>query len=250
MGNSMERLDKLLSRQGLGSRSDAKEIVRQGRVFVNGCLCRDPALKTDPAKDMVEVDGQALSLSAFRYGMLNKPAGILTAANDRKAKTVVDLLPQKYKAMELMPVGRLDKDARGLLLFTTDGPLAHFLLSPKRHVAKAYLVRVNGPLSRADAEAFEKGLALSDFIAQPARLDILETGALESRAVVTLKEGKFHQVKRMFLARGLTVTDLQRISFGSLRLDESLPEGGFRELTAQETASLIRDGYGEGDGHA
>jgi len=246
----MERLDKLLSQQGLGSRSDVKEMVRRGRVLVNGRLCFDPGQKTDPLKDTVQVDGQALTLAALRYGMLNKPSGILTAAMDRKAKTVVDLLPPKYRAMGLMPVGRLDKDARGLLLFTTDGPLAHFLLSPKRHVAKEYLVRVDGPLSENDTAAFEKGLTLSDFTAQPAKLDILETGQGESRAMVTIKEGKFHQVKRMFLARGLTVTDLQRISFGSLHLDENLPEASFRELSDLEIAALRQDAYGEGKDHA
>lgn len=246
----MERLDKLLSRQGLGSRSDVREMVRRGRVYVNGRPCLDPGQKTDPDKDTVEVDGRNVSLAAFRYGMLNKPSGVLTAANDRKAKTVVDLLPPIYKAMGLMPVGRLDKDARGLLLFTTDGPLAHFLLSPKRHVAKEYLVRVNGPLSDADVAAFEKGLELSDFTALPAILDILETGPNESRALVTLKEGKFHQVKRMFLSRGVTVTDLQRVSFGSLRLDASLPEGGFRELSGPEIEALRRDAYGEDSTHA
>ncbi len=246
----MERLDKLLSRQGLGSRSDVKELIRRGRVLVNGRPCLDPGLKTDPEKDVVEVDGQNVSLATLRYGMLNKPPGILTAANDRKAKTVMDLLPQNFRAMGLMPVGRLDKDSRGLLLFTTDGPLAHFLLSPRHHVAKEYLVRVNGPLGQADVLAFENGLTLSNFTAQPAKLDILETSLQESRAIVTLKEGKFHQVKRMFLSRGLTVTDLKRISFGSLRLDESLPEGGFRELTDLETAALRRDAYGEDYHHA
>ena len=237
----MERLDKLLSMQGLGSRSDVKELIRRGRVTVNGRPCLDPGQKTDPDKDAVLLDGQAVSLLTLRYGMLNKPAGILTAANDRKAKTVVDLLPPLYRAMGLMPVGRLDKDARGLLFFTTDGPLAHFLLSPRHHVAKEYLVRVDGPLSGADVAAFEKGLQLSDFTAQPARLNILESGPKESRAVVTITEGKFHQVKRMFLSRGLTVTDLQRISFGSLRLDEDLPEGGFRELSGPEVEALCRD---------
>jgi 16S rRNA pseudouridine516 synthase len=246
----MERLDKLLTMQGLGSRSDVKEIIRRGRVKINGKLCSDPGQKTDPEKDVVQVDGQAVNMAVLRYGMFNKPSGILTAANDRKAKTVVDLLPQRYKAMGLMPVGRLDKDARGLLFFTTDGPLAHFLLSPKRHVAKEYLVKVNGPLDGTDVLAFDNGLELSDFTAQPAKLDILVSGPQESRAMVTLKEGKFHQVKRMFLSRGLAVTDLQRVSFGSLRLDESLPEGGFRELSEMEIAALHRDAYGEDQSHA
>jgi 16S rRNA pseudouridine516 synthase len=246
----MERLDKLLAMQGLGSRSDVKEIIRRGRVMLGGRPCFDPGQKIDPEKDAVSVDGQNLSMSVLRYGILNKPSGILTAANDRKAKTVADLLPQRYKAMGLMPVGRLDKDARGLLLFTTDGPLAHFLLSPRHHVAKEYLVRVDGPLHNADVLAFENGLVLSDFTALPARLDILETGPDESKAIVTLKEGKFHQVKRMFLARGRTVTDLKRISFGSLRLNENLPEGGFRELSETEIAALRRDVYKEDQSHA
>lgn len=246
----MERLDKLLALQGLGSRSDVKELIRLGRVNVNDRPCFDPAHKTDPEKDTVLLDGQAVNVAVLGYGMLNKPAGILTAANDRRAKTVLDLIPARYKAMGLMPAGRLDKDARGLLLFTNDGPLAHFLLSPKRHVTKEYLVRVDGPLGDADILAFQYGLALSDFTAQPARLDILESGPRESKAVVTLKEGKFHQVKRMFLARGLTVTDLMRVSFGSLHLDESLPEGCFRELNDMEIAALLRDAYGEDQSNA
>ena len=246
----MERLDKLLTLQGLGSRSDVKEIIRRGRVMLGGRPCMDPGQKIDPEKDIVLLDGQKLNMSVLMYGILNKPSGILTAANDRKAKTVVDLLPDRYRAMGLMPVGRLDKDARGLLLFTTDGPLAHFLLSPRRHVAKEYLVRVDGPLHDEDVRAFKNGLILSDFTAQPAQLDILETGPMESKALVTLKEGKFHQVKRMFLVRGLTVTDLQRISFGSLRLHESLPEGSFRELSDTEIEALRRDAYGEDCSHA
>ncbi len=241
----MARLDKLLCDQGLGTRSDVKELVKRGRVLVNGKICLDPRQKVDPDRDTVQADGQLLSLAAFHYGMLNKPAGILTAAVDKKAKTVADLLPQKVRAMGLMPVGRLDKDARGLLLFTTDGPLAHYLLSPKRHVDKEYRVRVDGPLNAGDVMAFEQGLQLSDFVAKPAKLEILQSGPAESDAIVTINEGKFHQVKRMFLARGRTVLDLQRISFGSLILDPSLPEGGFRELAPAEVDALKRDILGE-----
>ena len=246
----MIRLDKLLCDQGLGTRSSIKDMIKKGRVAVNGQPCLDPGRKIDINADGVVVDGRPLSLAAFRYGMLNKPPGILTAAMDRKAKTVVDLLPPQIRAMGLMPVGRLDKDARGLLLFTTDGPLAHFLLSPKRHVAKNYLVRVDGPLDELDVAAFAKGLQLSDFVAMPATLAIISTSMQESQAMVTIKEGKFHQVKRMFLARGRTVTDLKRMTFGSLQLDEALPEGAFRELTPKEIEALKRDVMGEEDDNA
>jgi len=241
----MIRLDKLLCDQGLGTRSFVKELIKKGRVLVNGKPCLDPGQKVNPDLDEVTADGQRLSLAAFHYGMLNKPPGILTAAVDKKAKTVADILPQKYRAMGLMPVGRLDKDARGLLLFTTDGPLAHFLLSPKRHVDKTYRVKVDGPLTDADVAAFLQGLQLSDFVAKPAKLHILSSGLAESQADVVISEGKFHQVKRMFLARGRTVLDLQRISFGSLVLDGALPEGAFRELTPLEVSALLRDGLGE-----
>lgn len=237
----MERLDKLLSRQGLGSRSGVKETVRKGRVEVNGAVCTDAARKLDPQKDAVAVDGKPLSLVTVCYGMMNKPSGVLTAAMDRNAKTVSDLLPPRYRALGLMPAGRLDKDTTGLLLFTNDGPLAHFLLSPRRHVEKTYLAAVDGPLDEADVKAFEAGIALSDFIALPAGLQILESGPEEATALVTLKEGKFHQVKRMFLNRGREVIRLKRVSFGSLRLDEGLEEGGFRELTAQEVEALKSD---------
>ena len=242
----MERLDKLLSQQGLGSRSEVKEIVRRGRVQVNGIVCTDSARKADPEKDAVTVDGKSLSITTVCYGMMNKPSGVLTAAMDRKAKTVLDLLPPRYRALGLMPAGRLDKDTTGLLFFTNDGPLAHFLLSPRRHVEKTYLATVDGPLFEADVKAFEEGIALSDFVALPAGLQIIESGEQESKALVTVREGKFHQVKRMFLARGREVTELKRISFGSLRLDESLPEGAFRELTVQEIVALKRDAHPEG----
>ena len=245
----MVRLDKVLCDQGLGTRSGVKELIKNGKVLVNGTPCCDPGQKVDLKQDQVTAQGQALSFAAFRYGMLNKPSGILTAAVDKKAKTVIDLLPPKVKAMGLMPVGRLDKDARGLLLFTTDGPLAHFLLSPKRHVEKRYRVKVDGPLTQADAAAFLQGLQLSDFTAKPARLEILQSGPQESQAIVAISEGKFHQVKRMFLARGRTVTDLQRISFGSLLLDDTLPEGSFRELTPQEERALKCDILGEEADH-
>ena len=241
----MIRLDKLLCDQGLGTRSFVKELIKKGCVLVNGKPCLDSGQKVNPERDEVQADGQRVSLAAFHYGMLNKPPGILTAAIDKKAKTVADILPQKYRAMGLMPVGRLDKDARGLLLFTTDGPLAHFLLSPKRHVEKRYRVKVDGPLSEPDIAAFAQGLQLSDFVAKPAKLEILHSGLAESQADVIISEGKFHQVKRMFLARGRTVLDLQRISFGSLVLDEALPEGAFRELTPLEVSALKLNGHGE-----
>lgn len=237
----MERLDKLLCAQGLGSRKEVRQWLHDGRVLVNGEICIDPARKVDPAKETIQADDVFLSIQKEMYIMLNKPPGILTAAMDKRAKTVMDLLPPKYLSSGCMPVGRLDKDTRGLLLCTTDGALAHLLLSPKRHVWKEYQVTVQGRLTQADVDAFSEGIPLNDFTALPAQLTLYQCGEAFSKAVVRIREGKFHQVKRMFLQRGCPVTELRRLSFGSLRLDESLPEGSYRDLTAQEINALKSD---------
>lgn len=229
------RLDKLLSNLGVASRAQVKEIIRKGRVKINGI----PAKKSDTEikeNDLVSVDGKILDTRIERHLMLHKPAGVLTAAEDQRAETVMDLLPRVYSACGCMPVGRLDKDTTGLLLLTTDGELAHRLISPARHVDKVYEARVDGRLTRADAEAFENGIPLKDFTALPARLEIL----CDDRAQVTVQEGKYHQVKRMFGARGKPVLALHRLSFGPIRLDEGLQPGEYRELTDEETAGLYR----------
>jgi len=231
------RLDKLLAQSGERSRADAAKLLRAGRVTVNGQTERDSARKVDAACE-VALDGQPVRNEPFRYYMLHKPAGVLTAARDRSAGTVMDLVPEALARRGVLPVGRLDKDTTGLLLMTNDGALAHRLLSPKRHVWKEYLARVDGPLTNGDTAAFAAGVMLADFTAKPAELTILESGPSESLAVVRLSEGKYHQVKRMFAARGREVLALHRQAFGPLRL--SVEAGEYRRLTGAEVEALRR----------
>lgn len=228
------RLDKLLCFQGLGSRSQAQAMIRKGRVTVDGVVCLDPGQNLDPQVQRVCCDGQALDFRRYRTVMMHKPLGLVTAARDPKLPTVMDLLPPLYPASEVMPVGRLDRDTSGLLLLTNDGQLAHALLSPKRHVPKTYLAQVDGPLSQDDVAAFAQGLVLSDFVALPAQLALLSP----TLAQVTLEEGKYHQVRRMFAARERTVLALKRLSLGPLALDPGLSPGEWRELSEDEVTSL------------
>lgn len=233
----MERLDKLLAGTGKWSRREVKALVRQGLVRVDGRLAASAEDKLDPAAAIITVAGETVALHRFTYVMLHKPAGVLTATEDRKQPTVLDLLPPELRRIGLAPVGRLDKDTEGLLLLTNDGELAHRLLSPKYHVDKRYLARVDGELSAEDAEAFARGMTLGD------GLECLPTGleVLPDRVcVVTLREGKFHQVKRMLAARGAPVLYLKRLSMGPLTLDDSLAAGAYRLLRAEEISALYR----------
>lgn len=231
--NGAERLDKLLAGSGLVSRREAKQLVRRGRVTVNGAPPPSAEVKCDPEKDDIRLDGQRLSCARFRYLMLNKPAGVLSATRDNSQSTVLDLLSPRFRALDLFPVGRLDKDTTGLLLLTNDGDWAHRILAPRSHVAKRYRAEVDKDLDEADAGAFENGITLADgTLCRPA---LLEREGPRT-AVVTLYEGRYHQVKRMFAARGKTVTRLHRLSVGPLLLDEALAPGDSRELTAEETA--------------
>ncbi len=227
------RLDKLLSRLGVSSRSGCRELLRAGRVTVDGEAVRSGAFDV-PKGARVTLDGRALDCRTDRCLMMNKPAGVLTAREDQRQQTVMELLPKVYSALDCMPVGRLDKDTTGLLLLTTDGELAHRLISPARHVDKVYEAQVEGTLDQTDAAAFAAGLPLGDFTALPAKLEILSP----DRGLVTVQEGKFHQVKRMFAAVGKPVKRLHRLRFGPLLLDEGLEPGGFRELKEEETAAL------------
>ena len=238
----MLRLDRWLVTLGVGSRSEMQKLIRKGGVKVNGAMVKDPGQQVDENTAELTVNGTAVDGRLTRHVMLHKPAGLLTAARDKKQPTVMDLLPDVYNAIGCMPVGRLDKDTTGLLFLTTDGELNHRLLSPGRHVDKTYLAEVDGPLDASHVAAFAEGLHLSDFDAQPARLEIIEpqTGR------VTVHEGKFHQIKRMFTAVGREVTKLHRETFGSLTLDPNLPEGQWRELTDEELASLYSDAQMEG----
>lgn len=230
------RLDRLLVTLGQGSRSRVQKLIRAGSVTVDGVPARDPGMDWREGRQ-VAVDGEALDTRLARHLILHKPAGLLTAARDPKQPTVMDLLPEVMRSLGCMPVGRLDKDTTGLLFFTTDGALAHRLLSPERHVDKVYLAEVDGPLTEKDAEAFAAGLAMGDFTALPARLEILESGAGRAAARVTVREGKFHQIKRMFEAVGRTVTALHRERFGPLELG-GLPPCAWREATEEELDSL------------
>ncbi|MFR5852416.1 MAG: pseudouridine synthase [Oscillospiraceae bacterium] len=233
----MERLDKLLAGTGKWSRREVKALVRQGLVRVDGRLAASAEDKLDPAAAVVTVAGETISLCRFTYVMLHKPAGVLAATEDRKQPTVLDLLPPELRRIGLAPVGRLDKDTEGLLLLTNDGELAHRLLSPKYHVDKRYLARVDGELSAADAEAFARGMTLGDGLeCLPAGLEVLP----DRVCIVTLREGKFHQVKRMLAARGAPVLYLKRLSMGPLTLDDSLAAGAYRLLRAEEISALYR----------
>jgi len=233
-----ERLDKLLASTGRWSRSEVKRMVREGRVLADGRIAASAEDKYDASAAELRVDGEAVRLSRYAYVMLHKPAGVLSATEDGKGRTVLDLLPAEYRKRGLFPVGRLDKDTEGLLLLTDDGALAHELLSPKKHVDKLYYVRVDGALDDGDREAFERGMTLGDGLrCLPAGLEIVSSGAC-SEALVTLREGKFHQIKRMFASRGKPVLYLKRLVMGGLRLDEGLAPGTWRELTPEELKSL------------
>lgn len=231
------RLDRYLAQSGERTRSEAARLLRCGAVRVNGEPVRDGGFHLKP-DDRVELMGQAVEEKRYQYLMLHKPAGLLTAARDSRAPTVMQLLPESCARRKVLPVGRLDKDTTGLLLFTNDGELAHRLLSPKRHVWKTYEATVTGRLTAADEETFARGIALSDFTALPARMEILSAGEDESRARVQVREGKFHQIKRMFGALGHEVTALSRLTFGALRLPAELPPGQYRELTEEELSAL------------
>ena len=231
----MERLDKILSATGKWSRREVKELLRQGRVTVDGSRPTGPEMKIDPEQCEILVDGASAGYEAYTYLMLHKPAGVLSAVEDRKQKTVLDLLPRELQRRGLFPVGRLDKDTEGLLLLTNDGDLAHRLLSPRHHVDKVYYARVDGRLEAEDCRAFAAGITLADgLVCLPARLEILS----DCEALVTVQEGKFHQVKRMLAQRGKPVLYLKRLAMGPLRLDDDLLPGAFRRLTDSERQQL------------
>lgn len=231
----MERLDKIISATGKKSRREVREMVRQGRVLVDGKPAPAADMKVDPQTAVILLDGEPLGYEKFTYVMLHKPAGVLTATEDRRQETVLDLLPPELRRRAPSPVGRLDKDTEGLLLLTNDGQLAHRLLSPKSHVDKVYYARVDGALEPGDIAAFAAGMTLGDGLeCLPAGLEILSP----TEALVTLREGKFHQVKRMLAARGKPVLYLKRLSMGRLRLDPALAPGAWRMLTEEERSAL------------
>ena len=231
------RLDKFLVEMKKGSRSEVKKLIKSGRVTVDGQTVREPEQKFDPERAQISLDGQTVSYASFEYFMLNKPQGVVSATEDRRFQTVVDLI-DTARRKDLFPAGRLDIDTEGLLLITNDGQLAHQLLSPKKHVDKVYFARVEGILPSDVKEQFAKGLTLDgDVKTLPARLELLKEGPV-SEVRLTIHEGKFHQVKRMFEAVGCHVVYLKRLSMGSLVLDETLAPGEYRRLTDDELRSL------------
>ncbi|GAX89808.1 pseudouridine synthase [Effusibacillus lacus] len=235
-----QRLDKILAHIGIGTRKEIKKLVKDKRVTVNHQLVKDPGMHVWTSRDRIEVDGKAVRYREYIYLMMNKPKGVISSTEDDYDEVVVELLAQEHYAFAPFPVGRLDKDTEGLLLLTNDGKLAHQLLSPKKHVPKTYCATVLGEVTEADAEAFRRGVVLDDgYQTLPGELTILRTGS-ESEIELTIYEGKFHQVKRMFEAVGKKVTYLKRISMGPLHLDESLEPGEYRELTDEEIDLLKR----------
>lgn len=243
MRAATQRLDKILAHMGYGTRSGLKKLIKSKAVRVNGQIVTDSGLQVCPVSDHIQVLGETVVYRKHVYLMLNKPAGVVSATEDLRDRTVVDLLDQQYAAFQVFPVGRLDKDTEGLLLLTNDGKLAHNLLSPRKKVPKTYWAKVDGRVTEADGQAFAVGVALDDgYVTQPASLTILQAGSPETGELaeveLTITEGKFHQVKRMFAARGKTVVYLKRLSMGPLQLDPGLQLGESRELTEEELASL------------
>ena len=235
------RLDKYLVACAVGSRTEVKNFLKSGRVTVNGKKEKSAKLQINEDTDEICFDGQKLEYEEFVYYMMNKPQGVISATEDPKHKTVLDLLDDLARSKEVFPVGRLDIDTHGLLLLTNDGKLAHALLSPKRHVEKTYLAQVKGIMTDADVETFAQGIPLKDFTCQPAKLELvaLDTEENQSLVRVTIAEGKFHQVKRMVAYCGKEVVDLQRLTMGTLTLDEDLKRGEWRRLTKEELEALL-----------
>ena len=235
---ALQRLDKIIASTGRWSRREVRDLVRQGRVTVDGIPAHAAEEKADPESAEISVNGEMLLWRRYTWIMLNKPAGYLSATEDGRGATVLDLLPQELQRQKLFPVGRLDKDTEGLLLLTNQGDLAHDLLSPKKHVDKEYYVRVDGRLTEADCAAVAVGLHLDDGLdCQPAKLVLLPTGnGREAR--ITIREGKFHQIKRMMAFLGKPVAYLERIRMGNLTLDPELSRGFWRFLTPEECDGL------------
>lgn len=235
----MERLDKILANLGYGTRKEVKILVKRKEVKVNGDIVKDSSIKVDPYKDKIVVGEESVVYREFIYLMMNKPDGVVSATFDNYDETVIDLLDREYQVFEPFPVGRLDKDTVGMLLLTNDGELNHKLISPKNHVDKVYFAQIDREVDEKDIIAFKNGIVLDDmYKCMPAKLEILESSPNGSNVIVTIQEGKFHQVKRMFQSRGKEVVYLKRESFGPLSLDPNLEEGTYRELTEEEVEVL------------
>ena len=226
----MLRLDKLLADFGIGTRNEVKKILKLGQISINGVIIKNGSTKVNPNSDIIKYKDNIVNYSKYIYIILNKPQGVISATKDSSDKTVIDILPEKYKNKGLFPVGRLDKDTTGLLLLTNDGEFAHNTLSPKKHITKTYIAEFDGNLPSDAANRFIKGIELKDFKCKPAILNIIS----EHRAQVIISEGKYHQVKRMFKVLGCSIKVLKRTAFGDIVLDSSLKEGEARELNESE----------------
>lgn len=232
------RIDKMLANLGFGSRKEVKQLLKTGAVKIDDAVVKDPKQHVDTNKQNVTLNGEVIEYKEFIYLMMNKPQGVLSATEDSAQETVIDLLELEDQVYEPFPVGRLDKDTEGLLLITNDGQLAHRLLSPKKHVPKTYFAVIDQEVTQEDIKAFAEGVTLDDgYETKPGELKILKSG-IRSDIELTITEGKFHQVKRMFEAVGKKVVYLKRISMGPLPLDETLELGEYRELTDEEIELL------------
>lgn len=233
-----QRLDKLLSNFGYGTRSEIRRAMKDLVIKVDGNLVKDTSLHVDPENSSIEINGERLQYRKFIYLMMNKPAGVISATHDNKLRTANDLLPEKFSCFDLFPAGRLDIDTEGMLLLTNDGQLAHNLLTPKKHVSKRYYARIDGLTTAEDIRLFKEGVILDDgYKTMPAELEIIKAGPF-SEIELVLHEGKFHQVKRMFEAVDKKVVYLKRIQMGGLKLDKALEPGECRELTPAEVELL------------
>ena len=235
----MERLDKVLGNLGYGTRKEIKLLARDGLIEVDDVIVKDSAVKVDPNTAKIKISGEVINYRKYIYIMMNKPEGVVSATFDNYDETVIDLLEPEYQVFKPFPVGRLDKDTVGLLIITNDGELNHRLIAPKWHVDKVYYAEIDKVVDEEDVKAFEKGVILEDeYKCLPAKLEILKVSEDGSEVMVTIQEGKFHQVKRMFESRGKKVVYLKRTRFGVIGLDSELEEGHYRELTETELNSL------------
>jgi len=231
----MDRIDKILSNLGHGTRKEVKALLKKKKVEVDGVIATDSAMKVDPEKAVIKVAGDEINYRKYIYLVMNKPSGVVSATVDRNDETVIDLIDEQYRAFKPFPIGRLDKDTVGLLLITNDGELNHKLIAPKNHVDKVYYAEINKCIGASDISAFKKGIVIDDgYKCMPAVLEVLSANENGSEVMVTIQEGKFHQVKRMFESVDKSVVFLRRVSFGPLKLDKDLAEGKCRELSSDE----------------
>lgn len=229
-----QRLDKILSNMGYGSRKDVKKLIKDGLIKVNDEIILDNKIKLNPYEDEIYIRNEKLNYREYIYIMMNKPKGYVSSTDDPLSNTVIDILEDEYLIFNPFPIGRLDKDTEGLILISNDGALAHNLLSPKREVNKTYYVEVDGYVEKSHKDIFKEGIVIDDgYKTLPASLDIVSSDII-SKVYLTIKEGKFHQVKRMFKSLDMKVLYLKRVSMGPLKLDENLDLGEYRELKEEE----------------